>query len=298
MSFLRKMFSGRVKTDDARRYLIEAMLSAMEADGDIAEEEMDALQSNLESHELFAGLTKDEVQRFVDLAADAIREAGGGRARLPELAKGLPSRQQRLTAYGLACEVCVADRVLAEAEIDYLDALMGALGLDEAEAKEVFEAARTKSGLLTLEEKTSKMRAMMPKFVDCMALMANADGEVHDEERAGIRAVLHNIPDMAVLTTEELDQTITEAIKRVAGKDSKSELQAIAKVIAGSADRYWTTVYMMIVALADGRSDWREVAFLEQIKGTFELSDYQMDVAMDTARQFPMVELGGHAPDA
>ncbi len=297
MSFLRKMFSGRVKTDDARRYLVEAMLSAMEADGDIAEEEMDALQSNLENHELFTGLTKDEVQRFVDLAADAIREAGGGRARLPELAKGLPSRQQRLTAYGLACEVCVADRQLVEAEIDYLDALQQALMLDEGEAKEVFEAARSKSGLMTLEEKTEKMRGMMPRFVDCMALMANADGEVHEEERAGIRAVLHNIPDMAVLTKEELDKTIDAALDRVSGKDSKKELEAVAKVISGPADRYWTAVYMMIIALADGRSDWREVAFLEMIKSTFELSDYQMDVAMDTARQFPSVELGGHAPD-
>jgi hypothetical protein len=44
------------------------------------------------------------------------------------------------------------------------------------------------------------------------------------------------------------------------------------------------------------KSDWREVKFLETIKKSFALSDYQMDVAMDTARQFPAVELGGHAP--
>jgi hypothetical protein len=68
-------------------------------------------------------------------------------------------------------------------------------------------------------------------------------------------------------------------------------------VIAQPADRYWTAVYMMIVALADGKSDWREVEFLEQTRTTFGLSDYQMDAAMDTARQFPAVELGGRAPD-
>ncbi len=296
MSFLRKMFSGRVKTDDPRRFLIEAMLAAMEADGDVDESEMATLQGNLESHELFAGLTPEEIQRFIDLAADAIREAGGGRARIEAIALGLPSRGQRLTAYAMACEVCVADRALAEAEIDYLDALMGAFGLDEAEAKEVFEAARTHSGLLTLEEKTAKMRAMMPRFVDCMALMANADGEVHHEERMGIRGVLRNIPDMAVLTPEELEQTIEAALARTSGKEVAVELAAAAKVIEVAADRYWTVVYMMIVALADGKSDWREIAFLESARKTFELSDYQMDVAMDTARQFPAIELGGEVP--
>lgn len=296
MSFLRKMFSGKVKTEDPRRFLIEAMLAAMEADGDVDDTEMSTLQGNLESHELFAGLTPEEIQRFIDIAADAIREAGGGRARIDAIAKGLPSRGQRLTAYAMACEVCVSDRALAESEIDYLDALMTAFGLDEGEAKDVFESARKHSGLLTLEEKTAKMRTMMPRFVDCMALMANADGEVHHEERMGIRAVLRNIPDMSVLTPDELEQTISAALERTAGKDVTTELAGAAKVIDGAADRYWTVVYMMIVALADGKSDWREVAFLEAARKTFGLSDYQMDVAMDTARQFPAVELGGEVP--
>jgi len=296
MSFLRKMFSGRVATDDARRYLIEAMLGAMEADGDVTEDEMATLQGNLEQHELFAGLTRDEVNRFVDLAADSIRDAGGGRARLDAIARGLPSRGQRLTAYALACDVCVSDRELAETEIDFLDALQNALGLDEVEAKEVFEGARQKVGMMTLEEKTSKMRDLMPKFVDAMALMAAADGEVHPEERLGITAVLSAIPDMAVLTAEELEEAIDLALTRVSGKDVAGELASVATVIQQPADRYWTTVYMMIIALADGKSDWREVAFLDAAKQTFELSDYQMDVAMDTARGFPSVAIGGHAP--
>jgi len=296
MSFLRKMFSGRVKSDDPRRYLIEAMLGAMEADGEVVEEEMAMLQGNLESHELFQGMTGDEISRFVDIAADAIREAGGGNARLAEIAKGLPSRSQRLAAYHLACEICVADKELAEAEIDYLDEMQAALGLDENEAKDVFEAARQHSGLLTLEEKSDKMKSMMPRFVECMALMAAADGDVHHEERLGIRAVLRNIPDMAVLTQEELDSAIDSELDGVTGKDAAGELARIAKVITDGPDRYWTTVYMMIIALADGKSDWREVKFLETIKSSFALTDYQMDVAMDTARQFPAVALGGEAP--
>jgi uncharacterized tellurite resistance protein B-like protein len=296
MSFLRKMFSGRVQTEDPRRFVIEAMLGAMEADGEVTEEEVSTFEGKLASHELFEGLTGDEIGRFTDLAADAIREAGGGKGRLAAIAKYLPSRSQRLAAYAMASEICVSDHDLAEAEIDYLDAMQSAFALDEVEAKEIFESVRKSSGLMTLEEKSAKMKLLMPRFVECMALIAAADGEVHHQERLGIRAVLGNIPDMAVLTSAELDAEIETALAATKGKDGNAQLAMIARVIQKPSDRYWTTVYMMIVALADGKTDWREVAFLESTKSTFELTNEQMDAAMATAKQFPSVDLGGKAP--
>ncbi|HLL20497.1 MAG TPA: TerB family tellurite resistance protein, partial [Kofleriaceae bacterium] len=246
MSFLRKMFSGKVGSDDARRFLVEAMLGAMEADGDVTEDEMTMFEGTLTGHSLFEGLSGEEIRRLTDLAADAIREAGGGRGRFEAMAKGLPSRHQRLTAYAMACEVCVADRELTETEIEYLDGLQAALALDEHDAKEVFEAARRHSGLMTLEEKSEKVRALMPAFVKCMALMAAADEEVHHEERLGMRAVLRAIPDMQVLTAAEIDEAIEVALTRVAGADTKDELGEIAKQVDLNADRYWITVYTRI----------------------------------------------------
>ncbi|HEY5928645.1 MAG TPA: TerB family tellurite resistance protein [Kofleriaceae bacterium] len=296
MSFLRKMFSGKVSAEDPRRFLVEAMLGAMEADGDVTEEEMATFEGSLANHPLFEGLSGEELGRMTEVAADAIRVAGGGKARLAAIAAGLPSRNQRLAAYAMAAEVCVSDRELAESEIDFLDGMQKELALDESEAKEVFEAARQHSGLLTLDEKSEKVRLLMPAFVKCMALMAAADGEVHHEERLGMRAVLRNIPDMSVLTGAELDEAIDVALDRVAGKDSREELTEIAKEISLSSDRYWVTVYVMIIALADGKHDWREVQFLETMKNTFGLSANQMDVAMKTAAQFPAVDLGGYAP--
>jgi tellurite resistance protein len=297
MSFLRKMFSGRVSTEDPRRFLVESMLGAMEADGDVTEEEMATFEGSLGNHPLFEGLSADELSRLTEIAADAIRVAGGGKARLPAIADGLPSRSQRLAAYTMAAEVCISDREMAEAEIEYLDGMMQAFAMDETEAKEIFEAARKHSGLLTVEEKSEKVRHLLPAFVRCMALMAAADGEIHHEERIGMRAVLRNIPDMAVLTTAEIDEAIDVAIERVAGKDSRAELAEIAAEIAQPSDRYWVTVYTMIIALADGKNDWREVEFLKSLEQTFALTDNQMDVAMKTASQFPAVELGGLAPD-
>jgi uncharacterized tellurite resistance protein B-like protein len=296
MSFLRKMFSGKVSTDDPRRFVVEAMLGAMGADGEITDEEMATFEGNLANHELFTGLSGDEQSRLTDLAADAIRDAGGGKERLPAIAKGLPSRGQRLAAYALSCEICVSDKDLAEAEIDFLDGLQRALALEDAEAKEVFEAARKHSGLKTLEEKSERVRHMMPAFVQCMAMMAAADEEIHHEERLGMRAVLRNIPDMSVLTATELDEAIDVALERVQSKDANASLAAIGEAIREPSDRYWTAVYVMIIALADGKRDWREVMFLEKLRTTFALSEKQMDLAMSTAAQFPQVDLGGDAP--
>ncbi|HEY5948235.1 MAG TPA: TerB family tellurite resistance protein [Kofleriaceae bacterium] len=296
MSFLRKMFSGRVSAEDPRRFLVESMLGAMEADGDVTDEEMATFEGNLANHPLFEGMSGEELGRLTEIAADAIRVAGGGKARLPAIAAGLPSRGQRLAAYAMAAEVCVADRELAESEIEFLDGMQNAFALDESEAKEVFEAARKHSGLLTLEEKSEKVRFLMPAFVKCMALMAAADGEIHHEERLGMRAVLRNIPDMSVLTGAELDEAIDVALERIAGKDSSAELAAVASEITQPSDRYWVTVYVMIIALADGVNDWREIEFLAAMKRTFGLNDIQMDVAMKTASQFPAIELGGDAP--
>jgi len=297
MSFLRKMFSGKVSASDPRRFVVEAMLGAMGADGEVTEEEMAVFEGSLADHPLFVQLSGEERSRLTDLAADSIREAGGGKARLPAIAAGLPSRSQRLAAYAMACEICVADRDLAETEIEFLDGLMTALALEEGEAKELFEAARKHTGLLTLEEKSDKVRELMPSFVRCMALMAAADGEVHHEERLGMRTVLRHIPDMQVLTGDELDEAIDVALERIKDKDNVAELVAVAQDIVQPSDRYWVTVYVMIIALADGTHDWREVEFLAAMKATFGLSEGQMDTAMTTAAQFPAIPLGGDAPD-
>jgi tellurite resistance protein len=216
---------------------------------------------------------------------------------LSAIAAGLPSRSQRLAAYALAAEVCVSDRELAESEIEYLDGMMTAFAMDEAEAKEVFEAARKHSGLLTIEEKSEKVRELLPAFVRCMALMAAADEEIHPEERQGMCAVLRNIPDMSVLSNSEIIEAVDIAIERVAGKDNKAELAEVAAEIPSTSDRYWVAVYTMIIALSDGKNDWREVEFLANLKKTFALNDHQMDIAMKTASLFPQVELGGIAPD-
>ena len=298
MSFLRNMFGGGVEESDPRRFLVESMLAAMGADGDISEDEISALDRTLEEHDLFHDMSSDARGRIIDIAADALREAGGGMQRLEAIADGLASRTHRLMAYAMSCEICVADGELPESEIRFLDGFQAALGLDDETAKDIFEGARATSSLKTVEERAEAMRKLMPRFVDCMALMAAADGEIHDEELVGVRAVLASIPDMAVLSSDELNDAIVDAFGRVQDRDLVEAIQEAASVIQNHQDRYWTAVYMMIICLADGKADWREVAFLSNTRDAFELTDEMMDHAMRTASRFPATELGGNAPVA
>jgi uncharacterized tellurite resistance protein B-like protein len=296
MSFLQKMFGGGVDAEDPRRYLIETMLAAIGADGEVTEEEVMTLDKTLEEHDLFRDISSDARNRLMDSATEALREAGGGMNRLEAIAKGLPGRTHQQTAYAMACEICVADADLPDSEIRFLDALQKALQLDDATAKELFEAARNSAGLKTVEEKTLAMREMMPRFVDCMALMAAADGEIHDDELISVRAVLASIPDMAVLNSDELNDAIVEAFNRVKDSDLGESIKGAADVISEPVDRYWTIVYMMIICLADGKADWREVAFLSTTRDAFGLDDELMDHAMAAASKFPATELGGAVP--
>lgn len=287
MSFLRKMFGGGVEETDPRRYLLESMIGAIEADGEVTEEEVAALDKTLEEHDLFREIPSATRTRLIDMAADAIRGAGGAMNRLDEISNGLPGRGHRLTAYAMACEICVADGELPESEIRYLEGLQEALDLDETIAQDLFEAARKSSALKTAEENVAAMRELMPKFVDCMALMAAADEVIRDEELVAVRAVLASIPDMAVLSSDELNDAIVASFGRIEGLDLEIALESAAGMILDPSDRYWTTVYMMIIALADGVTDWREKVFLERTRDIFGLDDVSMDKAMIAAGRFP-----------
>ena len=73
MSFLRKMFGGGVDTKDPRRFLVETMLAAIEADGDRLPSRSLALRG---SHGLGPVALPDRPEGLADrVARDAARRA-------------------------------------------------------------------------------------------------------------------------------------------------------------------------------------------------------------------------------
>jgi len=289
VNLLSKMYGGSLRPKDPRRFLIEAMVGAIQADGVVNPEEIEVLEHNLQEHEMFAGLSRNITRVLVEMAEDSIAFAGGVLNRVPYMAKNLPSRSHRLAAYAVACEITLADGPEPEeAEQTYLDMLKAWFLLGEDEAKAIFDAARRRRGMAEVEERTRQMQGLMPFNVECMALMACADGNVSVAERQALRGVLRNIGDMAILSNRELDDVIDDAFRRVEGKDGDREIVRIANAMETSSDRYWAAVYMMILAYADGLRDWREVWLLGSAQEALQLSDDDMDRAWQSARLFPV----------
>jgi uncharacterized membrane protein YebE (DUF533 family) len=296
MGFLRTMFGSGLAKDDPRTYLVEAMVAAIDADGDVSDAELKKLHEKLDTMEIFKVLSQDSKDRLVDQAAESIEAAGGGRARVAEIAKGLPSRAERVMAYTLAAELCVADNEVQEREIPYLESLQDALGLPEEEAREIFEAVRTKSSVSTIEERVSKMHALMPRFIDSMVLLTLADGKVDDREVDGIATVLEHIADARSFSENSLHDEVAAAFTRLSGRPTNEAIDEIAKAIQAPQDRFWTMTYMMIVAATDGAKDWQELGLLAQFQKAFGLDSKAMDGAMKIALQFPNVKITGRAP--
>jgi len=289
VNLLSKMYGGGLKPGDPRRYLIEAIMGAVMADGVVKAEELEVLEHSLAEHEMFAGLSRDIHRALIEMAEESIAFAGGPMRRIPYMARGLPSRSHRLAAYAVAAEIVLSDSPIPEpAEATYLDLLKKWFLLGEHEAKTIFEAAKKRRGMNVVEDLTEAMQALMPSYLDCMALMASADGTVTMAERNALLGVLRSLGDMAVLSENELMDAINDAFRRVEGKDADREVVRIASQMKSPSDRYWAAVYMMILAAADGSDDWRQVWLLGSAQEALKLTEEDMDRAFASAKLFPI----------
>src|SRR5688572_14916302 len=140
---VRELLGGGLRPNDPRRFLIEAMIGAMNADGVIDARETAIVEHHLAQHPLFYGLGAKAARTLIDLSNDAIKFAGSAIGRTSAIAKGLPARIHRLAAYGMAAEVAVADQQLHHGEISFLEALRISLRISPIESGQILEAART-----------------------------------------------------------------------------------------------------------------------------------------------------------
>lgn len=170
----------------------------------------------------------------------------------------------------------------------YLRHLKDHFLLGDDEAKAIFEAAKKRKSMAEVEDRSRHMQSLIPAYLEAMALMAAADGNVTEAERHAVSAVVRNVGDLAVIGEHELEQAIDNAFRHVAGKDPDREVVKIANAMVTPSDRYWCAVYMMIIAIADGCREWRRVWLLGGAQEALKLSDQQMDQALASARLFPI----------
>jgi uncharacterized tellurite resistance protein B-like protein len=285
---VKALLGGGLKPNDPRRFLIEAMIGAMSADGVTDPREAAEVQRQVAGHPLFSGLGATAARTLIDLSNDAIRFAGSSVARTPAIAKGLPARIHRLAAFGMAAEVAVADEQLAEGEIAFLEALRIALRISPYEGEQVVHAARNGQLVAYVDDRYLRLNSMIAVAAEVFALRALSRGNANDETRFKVRDFFAALPDLA-LTPDELDAELYRAFRRPRAPDAQvfGELSRVAQALPDPVDRYWMVVYALVAELPATVPTWRVIPFIGVMQAAFQITDTDMELAAVDALTFP-----------
>ena len=285
---VRGLLGGGLKPNDPRRFLIEAMIGAMNADGVIDPRETAAVERQIASHPLFAGLGPAAARTLIDLSNDAIRFAGNAFGRAPAIAKGLPARIHRLAAFGMASEVAVADQQVVDGEIHFLEALRIALRIAPLECEAIVEHARFGNLSEYLEDRYRRIKTLVPVASEVFVLRALSRGMANDDERFRIRDFFAAIPDLA-LSGDDLDSKLYRAFRapRAPGAQVFGELSRVAASLPDPVDRYWMMVYTLVAELPATVPSWRVIPFTGVMQAAFQITDTDMELAVIDALSFP-----------
>ncbi len=285
---VRDVIGGALRPNDPRRFLVEAMIGAMNADGVVDAREMAVLDKHLAEHDLFAGVAEDKARMLIGLATDAISFAGSAISRVPAIARGLPSRIHRITSYAMACEITAADLDVSHAEMAFLEALRQAVRVGPQEAHEVFAALRDGRLATHLEDRVLRIRSLVPVAVEMFTLRAHALGKVTDDHRFAIRDYFLAMPDLA-LSSDDVEGELYRSFRkpRAPGFNVLVELQTLAPTLPDIVDRWWMVVYALSAEAPSAVANWRVLPFAGLLQHAFGLADQDMDLAAGDAATFP-----------
>jgi uncharacterized tellurite resistance protein B-like protein len=281
------LLGGGLKPNDARRFLIEAMIGAMNADGVVDPREAAVVENQIATHPLFHGLGSNAARTLIDLSNDAIKFAGSAFGRAPAIAKGLPARIHRLAAYGMAAEVAVADQQLVDGELHFLEALRIALRVSSRESEALIENARAGHLSEYLDDRYHRIRTLIPVACEVFALRALSRGLANDDHRHKVCDFFSAIPDL-VLPREELSTELFHAFRkpRAPGAQVFGELSTVAHGLPDAVDRYWMMVYTLVAEQPATVPSWRVIPFIGVMQAAFQITDTDMELAVVDALTF------------
>ena len=285
---VKNLLGGGLRPNDPRRFLIEAMIGAMMADGTVDARETAVVERQIAEHPLFQGLGQPAARTLIELSNDAIRYAGSPLGRAPAIAKGLPARMHRLAAYGMAAEVAAADEVFAPGELSYLEGLRIALRISPVESGQIIDAARARQLTEYLNDRYLRVKNLIPVASEVFALRALARGMANDEQRFKVRDFFAAIPDLT-LTSDELDSELYRAFRRPRAPNAQvfGELARVAQSLPDPVDRYWMVVYTLVAEMPATVPSWRVIPFLGVMQAAFQINDTDMELAVVDALTFP-----------
>lgn len=260
------------------RLLIEAMLMMGAADGVVQQEEVARLARTVGEHELFADVEIETVADWIGQAAQRLAD-DGFEVRLTALAQGLDTYGLRLLSFAFAVAISFADGELATSELEMLKTFQVVLGLRENDVTEVVGAVQDPSAdidelIRTLwMQRVSERLSLEECYIECMLVMAAADGEVQREEATQLALTIANRSEFSQMSESAISGAVAGALDRIQAEGSAERLRAVADCLESHEERVKAMVFAYTILVADGVMDPGESRCLAEMQRAFQLDN-------------------------
>jgi tellurite resistance protein len=253
---------------DRNAALIDAMVLAASADGQLQQAELRAVIQRIIERPEFDGVKANEVASLVEASAKRLSHARGLEDILHGLRARLPDHRNRLLAFGLATSVVLADRRAQRDELGLLKSMQATLGITEDEVGRVFETVEQGGSLAeALGEPLERL------YAEAMVLVSAADGEVQPAELRRMLEELAGDPVFKDVSLEAADGYLRDAAQNLSLEGVPQRLMELARGLTTHRQRTRAFHLAVRVAYADGKPSKDALVALELLQATFGLGD-------------------------
>ncbi len=276
------LYGQPARAGDPRRFFIELALACRYELGPEDPVDIAVAHDALQQHPLLIGLTERQVADLGNLAIDAVRQAGGGLARAPAIARGLPGRACRLAAFAL-----VEDLWRTASPTSLRCVLPAVLRLDRDEVDALVGAGRRGAALPALGALLARARVLLGPLARMLAIRAVALEAMSGDHLARACGFVAGLVDLEV-DGAGADATLRAAFAEVGvpGVGVYATLAAIAGSLTRAGDRYWMMVYALTAEAPATIRSWRMLPFVVQLQTALGLTDVDIDLAVSDALAF------------
>ncbi|MFN0060984.1 MAG: TerB family tellurite resistance protein [Myxococcaceae bacterium] len=253
---------------DRNAALVEAMLLAAIADGNVSEKEMQTLLRRILERPEFEGTRSSELNALVEHSAKKLAGARNLEQVFASLRERLPDHKNRLLAFGLAAAVALADNRATRLELGLLKNFQSAFGISEEEVAQVIDVIEQGGSIAeALGEPLERL------YAEVMVLVSAADGRVKEAESRALVESFASDPLFHSVSATRAQQFVSEAVKALATEGLPHRLTVLARGLSTHQQRLRAFALAMKIANSSGKPSDAEKRILDLLQATFGVAD-------------------------
>jgi len=248
--------------------LVEVMLLAAMADGQLTEVSIQALLHRVLERPEFDGTAPEEISDLVEQSVKRLASESSLETILQQLRERLPTHQNRLLAFGLAAAIALADQRATRAELGLLKTFQAALGISEDEVAELVDVVESGRSLNeVLGEPLERL------YAEVMVLVTAADGKVKPAESRALIESLASDPLFQEIDAARAQSYLSASVEALAEQGLPERLRVLAHGLTTHPQRVRAFGLAVRIAQSSGKPSAAELRILDMLQATFGLAD-------------------------